>query len=438
MAKAASHPWARIASVAALVAAAAGVRFAWACEAALDVRQQFRFDMTSYDWLAGSLARGEGYVGFDAQPTGMFPPGYPWLLSLAYRLFGTDLSVAWALNALSGAVTCLLVYALGKRVFDPAVGVVAAALFAFYPSDVFYAGLTMSETVFGAAFTAILYLLVRGHEHGVAPPRRWFVFGMLLGGAALIRGVALPFAAVPIAFWLLSGSHRAGAWRRAVACALGVALAVTPWMARNGLRLGAPVFSTDATLGVWQRHCPAAFGSQNLETWRAYLVTFAHLQTLANPAREIVKARTELRAGLHYFLTHPRHELSMVLPGIGYLFEHGHWAFAAAKSFLPSGTGATWILFTRDTDRAWEVVADAYFFILLALAALAVPAALRDPTGMGRLLVLTVAYVAVLHSVVVFSEARYNSPLTPILTVFAAATLVGGWRTRPARTAEAS
>lgn len=407
-----------------LVLVAATLRFAWANLAAVDLRS-FRYDATIYDMLAHVLSAGYGFVGFDGKPTAVFPPGYPWLLSIAYQIWGPQPVVAWALNALCGGVTCALTYALGTRLFGSTVGMVAAATFALFPGEIFYAALTLSEPVFGVAFTGILYLLVRWNDpDAIAPPRNWFVLGSLLGAAGLIRGVALPFASVPIAFWALSRRHRPGISKRSVAFVLGLALVTTPWVVRNALQMGTPIHSTDLGLAFWQRHCAEAFGSQNKFTSALWTLEFRPLHRLPNPTREVELYKAAIRSGLRHIATHPWQDVSLIPDTVGYLFEHDHWAFAFSKSLEITPSGQEWMLFGTERDRTWERIADAYFFAVLVFAGLALPLVLLDRTRLGWILALTIAFFAFVHGALCFAETRYHSSLTPIFSVMAAAALV--------------
>lgn len=412
---------------------AVALRFAWANLAAVDI-YEFRYDSTVYDMLARALSVGFDYVAYDGTPTAYFPPGYPWLLSIAYRVWGAEPVVAWAFNALCGGITCGLTYVLGARLYGSRVGTVAAATFAFFPGDVFYAGVTMSEPLFGAVFTGLLVLLVRWSDpSAIAPPAKAFVLGLLLGAAALIRGVALPFVAVPIAFWASSRRHRPRAWQLGAALVLGLSIVTTPWLVRNTLRMGAPVFSTDAALAFWQRHSPTAFGSQDQNTSAAWSVKVSALQQLPNPRREVALYEAAMRSSLRYVVKHPWRDVALTPATIGYLFEHDHWAFAFAKSYVVTESGGEQILFSRERDRLWERVADAYFFGVLVLAVLALPRMLLDRDGIGWIVALTLAYFLFVHGFLCFGEARYHAPLTPVFSVMAAATLVRAWRAATAR-----
>ena len=60
------------------------------------------------------------------EPTAFWPPGYPFALGALFKLFGQSIPSGQVLNAVLGAATVPIVYALGKRIFDHRVGLVSA------------------------------------------------------------------------------------------------------------------------------------------------------------------------------------------------------------------------------------------------------------------------------------------------------------------------
>ncbi len=68
------------------------------------------------------------------------PPFYPWALGGLYRLVGHDLLWPRWVQCFLGALSCLLVYAIGRRVFDSTTGAVAALVMAIYGPFIYYDG----------------------------------------------------------------------------------------------------------------------------------------------------------------------------------------------------------------------------------------------------------------------------------------------------------
>jgi len=146
------------------------VRAAWILTVDVDPRSNFHYDMTFYEIAALRLTEGALLRDFDGTPTARWSPGYPVLLGAVYLFTAKSLLAGKVLNALLATLTCWFVYLLGRRLFRPAVGLLAAAILALLPGDVFYAALLLSETTFSAAFTGALLLFVTLDER--RPDRR--------------------------------------------------------------------------------------------------------------------------------------------------------------------------------------------------------------------------------------------------------------------------
>ncbi len=405
---AAGHRHRRLLALAAVLVLAFAVRLGCAFGLRTDVRATFRFDMSVYDLLARHLANGKGYVGYLGLPTAFFPPGYPAILGAAYRLFGDGLATAWTMHALLGALTCLLVYAIAAHLFTPAVGLAAAAILAVFPGDVFGATVTMSEVTFGCLLAAILYLFVRWNDAvPTVPPSRWFLFGVVLGGATLVRGIALPFLAVPFVIWALADGLRTAVARTALA-ASALLLVVLPWTARNYFVMGYPILlGGDAPFAFFNAHNPLAFGSQSVAMNHFRRREWPWLEKLPLPQQEVEEARAEVRYALDYIVTHPRQELGLVPRRIYYLYAHDHYAL------LPGSLSPRrHVLLVR--------YADAYFFATVVLALVGLVAAFPLASPSALVLPLTIAYITFMHGVLFFGDPRYHAPLVPVFSILAA------------------
>jgi 4-amino-4-deoxy-L-arabinose transferase-like glycosyltransferase len=180
-------------------------------------------DERMYHAWAASIARGEGF-GDEVFLNG---PAYPGFLAAIYSVFGPSLFAAKALQSALGVVDCLLVWALGRRLFGAAVGLGAAAILALYDQTLFYPATLLVEGAQGTLILAMLWLCVRAQES--AHPVRWLAAGVCTGLAALARPTALLFALAMSAWAAL----RPGVARRAgvaagLAYAAGVAALVLP------------------------------------------------------------------------------------------------------------------------------------------------------------------------------------------------------------------
>jgi tetratricopeptide (TPR) repeat protein len=166
-------------------------------------------------------------------------PLYPWLLGALYRLGGPSPEAARVVQAVLSALSCLLIYGLGRRTFGPAAGLGAGLLAATYWPWIYFDGELQDVSLSLFLNLGALSLLLRWRP-GASPG--WpLAAGVVLGLSAITRPtvlVVLPVAMVWL-FWPARGMGGAERPARLVAVgllAVGTALAIGPvtWMNRVG------------------------------------------------------------------------------------------------------------------------------------------------------------------------------------------------------------
>jgi 4-amino-4-deoxy-L-arabinose transferase-like glycosyltransferase len=205
--------------------------------------------------IAESLERGDGFASPFREPSGptaWLTPVYPWLVALAFGLFGAFTSgaalVLLLLNCVASALTCVPIYLIGKRAFGVAPALLAAVGWAVYPPSILHAVQTIWDTslftLLGALLIWALYALEKN-----ATRFRLAVYGLGLGLAALVKTVALAFLPF-VLWWAWRRPRRSTAWRLQAAALLagGALLALTPWLARNATRFDRPFLRSNLGL----------------------------------------------------------------------------------------------------------------------------------------------------------------------------------------------
>jgi hypothetical protein len=180
------------------------------------------YDQISYDGLARRVLDGYGFsfaqewwpITRAGAPTAHWSYLYTLYVTVVYTLFGAQPLVARLLQAvIAGLLHSWLVWRIGRRIFSPTVGLVAAAITAVYAYFVYYAGALLTEPFYfiGILWTFDVALRLaaverkpagNGQRHS-APPRwwRWVELGVAIGITALLRQLFLLF--VPfLFFWL--------------------------------------------------------------------------------------------------------------------------------------------------------------------------------------------------------------------------------------------
>jgi len=206
-----------------------------------------------YVLLAQALATGQGYTLINSPSPGilpLYPPAFPWLLSVVYRLSPHFPQNFWLLKSVSmaamlGVGVVAYYYLKGDRSFPHYLALSVAGLAVLNPALVFLATSTvMSECVF--TFTQLLTILVIergvrvGNKSGAYP--YWALGAALASFTFLTRSMALGLILAVVVYLLKERLVRG-----AVIFAVGVAILVGPWMLYA--RLHAPTAEQRAEQG---------------------------------------------------------------------------------------------------------------------------------------------------------------------------------------------
>ncbi|MEX0711013.1 MAG: glycosyltransferase family 39 protein [Pirellulales bacterium] len=236
-----SSEWIRLGG---LLLVALGTRLAAAgwWQARLDPNASFAFPDSQTYWILGqALANGEPFQYGSPDASIFRMPGYPWLLSLLFRLLGTDASVMWArgLGAVLGTLAVAALYALARQMFDRSSALIAAAMGAVYPGAVGMSVFVLSEALFCPLMLAQLALWAASWQSASRRGSIWLAAasGLVAGLATLTRPSWLAFVPFAILAGLVGGQRRRHLVLGAVAVA-GLALAMLPWWVRNARLVG--------------------------------------------------------------------------------------------------------------------------------------------------------------------------------------------------------
>lgn len=147
-------------------------------------------DPTTFDFTtAVRIAAGETSL---AQPFTPAAPGYPLLLAIVFLVGNSTIWTAIVLQALLGAVTVLIVYQLGSRLFDRPVGLLSALWLCIYVHHVHYASVLIRDTTTTLLFVLLCYLLAKRFEQMRTAIWTGLVFTLLIHVEPLFL-IFLPF-----------------------------------------------------------------------------------------------------------------------------------------------------------------------------------------------------------------------------------------------------
>jgi 4-amino-4-deoxy-L-arabinose transferase-like glycosyltransferase len=236
-------------------------------------------DAQGYWDLGQRIADGQPYELYGRYALRM--PGYPAFVAGAIRLSRMigmpeqDHLIARLMMAAVGALTCGLVAVLGRMLFDPPIGTLAAAVTAVAPPLVGFSVILLSETLFAATLVVSLLCaakLVLNAARARSPLHlaAWAgLTGLAIGLAVYVRPSWLLTAPCFAALFFVWAGRRRSVWEAAgiagiiVACAYG---SLIPWAYRNYTITGHWVWTT-LWVGpsLYDGFNPQANGESNME-----------------------------------------------------------------------------------------------------------------------------------------------------------------------------
>jgi 4-amino-4-deoxy-L-arabinose transferase-like glycosyltransferase len=277
------------------------------------------YDALWYGVTANGLAQGQFFrTPFGTAPTAAHPPMTTLVLGLVTILTGVhkDDVIQRLTMAVLGAAVVLFVGLLGRAVAGPWVGIVAAALAAFYPNFWIPNGILMSETLAMLMMALILLAVVR-----LVRSPSWFgavLLGVACGVEALVRAeliLFVPFLLIPAALTARPASLPRRFGLAAVAV-LATLVVLAPWVGRNMVTFKDPTYiSTGDGLALLGSNCPQAYSGQGLGAW--------HINCVAgiNANDESVKSDLLQHAAIQYAEHHAGRLPVVMLARVGRLWD---------------------------------------------------------------------------------------------------------------------
>lgn len=374
-------------------------------------------DSVWYDTAAHNLAF-HGLYGVDG-PSAWFPPGYPFFLSLFYRLFGGDQIVGKLANVLLGAGTCLLAYLVGRDFFGRKAGLIAAGLLGLWPNLVAHTLILSSDVL--ATFQFVLCVWLAERVTSPARGRRLTVvlLGLALGWTVLTRPVGvILFPTIALLWWIRNRSLRATAMRLAPLVLLSATL-LGLWTVRNFVQFGQPILiSTNGGYNFWQGNQPYADGDDTY--WSQVPKDDPEYQTMQN-GDEFTKNREGYRYAFAYLEAHPGQFFALAPTKAFLLYSTDT---SGVEEALPGALPQAPPLVSQWFYAHWErtlSLAFRYYEAVVVLACVTAAASLvfAQARRGSVLVVASLPLFLTLFQVAFYAKDRFHLPVLPSFALLA-------------------
>lgn len=360
-------------------------------------------DSSNYDELAMNLKSGQGLQaeGFFGEEWYSFrAPLFPIFLASVYTIFGHSYLAARLVLALVSALTCIIIYRIGDKTFNPKVGMVAAAGMAIYPKFIYYSGFLIPETLYILLLAVTILFLLKARDGWNLSDLAWG--GIFFGLTSLTKPTIL-FFLLFIFIWMMTVSQsKKEATRSFLVTILFVALTMSPWAVRNHLIHREIVFTTyEGGYNFWLAHNPSTLARERglIEKEHSYLPedesTFKNLS-------EADKNRLFIEQALFFIKERPFEFLESL--GIQFI---NFWRLYPRIQYV---------------ERKYVIIGLFSFgpLLLLSLLGMVVSRKEREKVLLFYLLFIYYTAIHMLFAVV----TRYRVPIVPYLIIFAAYALI--------------
>ena len=203
--------------------------------------------------IAAHIAAGEGYRspfhGGDTGPSAWVPPVYPYLVAAVFRLFGSyspaSALILLGLQCVMAAATGVAIYKLGARSLGERIGVWAACIWTVSP--IFFRWPTSWIWDFSASALLLTLTFIATLDAGERGTKgNWLGLGAIWGLNALTNPALLSL--LPFSFFHAAWANRKNRvpyCRKLIFAAILFGAIISPWLIRNYMVFGRPVFLRD-------------------------------------------------------------------------------------------------------------------------------------------------------------------------------------------------
>jgi len=206
-------------------------------------------DPYGYEAMGRNFLHGHNFEGFGSV-LNRRGPLYPIFIALIYRIFGESVPILQLTQCLLLGGTCMLVFDIGRRMFNLRTGLIAGIICALHPSFLRYIPDFHVEIFLTFFTTLMIWSSVRFRER--PGPATGFAFGVAVALTALTKAVVVLYPVVFLGYWLLFDLRKtprirpeapdsvpvlspatSNPWPAIVAVFVAMGCVILPWTARN-------------------------------------------------------------------------------------------------------------------------------------------------------------------------------------------------------------
>lgn len=369
-------------------------------------------DAAEYDIMAMNILEGKGFISSAyyreligkpyypfteiGQPTAVKMPLYPIFLAIIYLIFGHYYTVAIIIQLLMYSVGTLLVYAIGKDIYNKNVGIIASGIFSLYPHYIYYSSQLLTENLTTFLLLLSVFYLIRTNKRGSL--LNLVLSGIFIGLTILCRSswLLFPFGLFCWLFFLRIDIKEI-IKRYLIILIISMAI-VSPWFIRNYIVFNAfPVLQTTGGVNLY-------LGNQLSEMWGGELGAVTEDKLLPylndlNGKTEVEKDKYMFKIGKEHIKNSPTLFLKMLCVKFMEFFR----------------------VYSKNVSFNVNILNICSFGVILILSIFGVFLSLKYWRKSSLLLIL-IAY-ATFTQIFFTAAARYRIPIDVFISIYASQTL---------------
>jgi 4-amino-4-deoxy-L-arabinose transferase-like glycosyltransferase len=196
--------------------------------------------------IVNNLLAGNGYSMDGANPDLFIFPVYPIFLTFI-RILHISFFYAKIIQCLIGSLICLVIYHIGKRLFDEKIGLLAGFLWSIYPYSVVHSKALEDSTLMTLLTTMTIFMAIVFMEKKNL--LNSILLGLFCGLSIMTRNTFIAF--VPFLFIWLVYYLKLKYWRYTAIFVISTSLVIMPWIIRNYIYTGRIALSTHGGGALW-------------------------------------------------------------------------------------------------------------------------------------------------------------------------------------------
>lgn len=206
-----------------------------------------------YGDIAINLVDGKGMYYIDeyhGKRWSSRPPLYPLMLAGLYIISGKSFIIPVLIQSILGTLTVLFVYLIGKHLFGERVGIFASVLAAIYPYYVFHDTSIQENALFTLLTAVTIFFLLKSSKS--VSLFHSFLTGIFFSLAVLTRVTLLTLVPFAVLWFMVVLKNKRS--QMILVMLLGFIIVSTPWLIRNTIIHGKPVFALEGGIVLWVGH----------------------------------------------------------------------------------------------------------------------------------------------------------------------------------------